>query len=219
MTDSAVKTPCSLSMASPVPPIGWKGRLLPLLAGVAVLALFLSASGGTAWGKGSLRDLDRLLAGEEVGAVDGKRITAAYRSALKVGIEGDTLFPLVRSSVRAGFSTLHLERILSLAMQLQLSGLPLDDFVDKVREGVAKGADPEKVVKAAERKALALKKAENLINQILLAGYEIDDSEELLPAVAEALESGTKEKKIRLVITSGLEKGDSTGRIRRRLFR
>jgi hypothetical protein len=197
----------------------WKQRLLPILGGIAVLALSLSAFGGTAWGKGSLRDLENLLAREEVGKVEGMRITAAYRSALRVGIEGKTLFSLVESSVKAEFEPVRIERILSLASQLQLSGLPLDDFVDKVREGVAKRADPEEVVRAAEHKALALKAAENLVRQIQLAGYEMRDSDKLLPAVAEALESGKKGSEIRRIIISGIKEGDSTSRIRRRLFR
>jgi hypothetical protein len=193
----------------------WTGRVVFAL----VAGLLLLSGGGPAWGRGGLSDLEKLLEENVVSPQATEGILRVYQSALRVDIKGRDIFPLVESCLEEEFSASAIERVLSVAIQLQLSGLPLESYIDKVREGIAKRVSADRILQVAERTALSLKRAGNLLNQIVVAGHDVDDRDELLPAVAEALEAGKREEEIRKVIVRGLEEGDSTGRIRRALFR
>jgi hypothetical protein len=193
----------------------WTGKA----AAALVAGLLLLSGGSLAWGRGGLRDLEKLLEKESISAPASKGILRAYQSALRVDIEGRDIFPLVESCLEEGFSASAIERVLSVAIQLQLSGLPLESYIDKVREGIAKRVPANRILQVAERTALSLKRAGNLLNQIVIAGHDVEDRDDLLPAVAEALEAGKKEGEIREIIVRGLEAGDRTSRIRRALFR
>lgn len=193
----------------------WTGRIISAL----VVGLLLLSGGGPVWGRGGLRDIEKLLEEKSIGPQASDGILRVYQSALRVDIEGRDIFPLVKSCLEEGFSASAVERVLSVAIQLQLSGLPLESYIDKVREGIAKRVPVDRILQVAERTALSLKRAGNLLNQIVIAGHDVEDRDELLPAVAEALESGKKERELREIIVRGLEEGDRASRIRRALFR
>jgi hypothetical protein len=193
----------------------WTGRIVFAL----VAGLLLFSGGGPAWGRGGLTDVEKILKESSIGQPAGERILRAYQSALNVDIDGRDIFPLVESCLEKEFSAAAIERVLSVAIRLKLSGLPLESYIDKVREGIAKRVPADRILQVAERQALSLKRAGNLLNQIVVAGHDVEDRDELLPAVAEALEAGKEEGEIRKIIVRGLENGDSTSRIRRALFR
>ena len=190
-----------------------RGLLFLVVAALVVLLV------GTAWARGSLRDVEKLLADEGISAGQGAGIARIYRSALGVDVRGRSLYGLVESCLEGDFDATSIERVLSVVVQLQLSNLPLDDYISKIREGVAKGIPAARILQVAERKALLLKRGGNLLNQIVVAGHEIDDREEILLAVAEALEAGRSEQEIRDILIGGIEKGERTSRIVRALFR
>jgi len=197
-----------------------KGRafFLPLLAGAAVVlcGLLLSDISGAA---SRYRKLDRILA--DAAFTDGQKasISRAYGSVLGAGGDRREALDLVEACLEGEFRARQVVRILSLTAQMELAGLPAEEFVNKVKEGVAKGFEGEKIIEVAESRALSLRKATNLLNRIILDGYELDDRELLLAPVAEALEEGKKEKQIRERIIRGLEKGESARRIGRAIYR
>jgi len=192
--------------------------LFPLLAGAVVVlcGLLLSDISEAA---SRYRKLDRVLA--DTAFTDGQKasISSAYGSVLGAGGDRRETLDLVEACLEGEFRARQVVRILSLTAQLELSGLPAEEFVHKVKEGVAKGIEGEKILEVAEKRALFLRKATNLLNRLILDGYEIDDRELLLTAVAEALENGKKEKQIRERIIRGLEKGESARRIGRAIYR
>lgn len=197
-----------------------KGRsfFLPLLAGAAVVlcSFLLTDISGAA---SRFRKLDRVLADTSFTDAQKASISSAYGSVIGAGGGRREALDLVEACLEGEFQAKQMVRILSLTAQLELAGLPAEEFAHKVKEGVAKGVEGEKILKVAEKKALLLRKATNLLNRIILDGYAIDDRALLLTAVAEALEEGRKEKKIRERIIEGLEKGESARRIGRTIYR
>ena len=191
---------------------------LPLLAGVAVVlcGVLLSDISGAA---SRYRKLDRVLADTAFTDAQKASISRAYGSVVGAGGDRREALDLVKACLEGEFQARQVVRILSLTAQLELAGLPAEEFVHKVKEGVAKGIEGKKILEVAERRALSLRKATNLLNRLILDGYEIDDRELLLTAVAEALEEGKKEKQLRERIIRGLEKGESARRIGRAIYR
>jgi len=197
-----------------------KGRpaLFPVLAGLAILlsGLFLSDISGAA---SRHRKLDRALAKSDFTDTQKDSVSRAFGSVLGAGGDRREALDLVKICLEGEFGARLVVRILSLMAQLELAGLPATEFTHKVKEGVTKGVESEKILEVAEKTALSLRKAANLLNRIILSGYEIEDREALLTAVAEALESGKKEKRIRERIIQGLEKGESARHIGRAIYR
>jgi hypothetical protein len=193
------------------------GRFAALLA-LTLAALLAAPVGLTAAPKGVNRALVRIFEKSQYSGLDAKAISKAFDVAVDAGMAERDALKLVESCAEGEFSPEQITRILSLAAQISLDNLPADLFVSKVLEGVAKGADPDRVVKVAERRALETRLALNLVRGLTLEGVSVADRDELIPDVAEALASGMDEGRIRKIITEAVEAGDDIGAIRRKLF-
>jgi len=195
----------------------FRSVLIPAAWGIFLFGLLAGVSGAAS----RYRDLERAVGDEGFSAGEISQVTRAYGAALKAGQDRRDTIELVEICVEGGFGSRQIVRALMIYAQLELAELPDAEFVSKVQEGVAKGVPAAKVLAAAERRALMLKSAENILHGLVLEGYDIDDGdrEELLPTVAEALESGKGEREVRKILTASLEGGESLRKIRRALLR
>jgi len=194
-----------------------KTRLVGILA-VACVAVLSGVFSGTAAGESRNRDLERLVAKGMYSAGDGAQIQKSFAAALNAGIRESDALSLVETCVDGEFDAAQTQRALSIATQLALEGLPIESYIAKIEEGVSKRAAPAAVVQVAERRALALNKARQILNALVLQGATIDDRDELLPDLASALEAGRSPEQARAIILEALKEGESAGGIRRKLF-
>ena len=195
----------------------FRSVLIPAAWGIFLFGLLAGVSGAAT----RYRDLERAVEDEGYGASEISQVARAYGAALKAGQDRRDTIDLVKICIEGDFGSRQLVRVLMIYAQLELAELPDEEFVSKVQEGVAKGIPAMKVLAAAERRALMLKSAENILNGLVLEGYDVDDRdrEELLPTVAEALESGKGEREVRKILISSLEDGENLRKIRRTLLR
>jgi hypothetical protein len=168
--------------------------------------------------EGGSRGIERILDKQGVSDQDRGAIDRAVKAADRAGFQEREAEKLVEVCVEGEFSAAQIARVLSLATQLTLEGLPTETFAAKIAEGVAKRVAAEKVVAAAERRALLLKQAQNLLNGILLEGEPVRDREELIPDVAAALEDGRSAADLRELLTSAFQDGEGIREIRRKIF-
>lgn len=182
------------------------------------IGLLLALSAGTAGGEVRNRALERALSKGGYSADEGARVQRAFAAALEARVGEREALALVEACVDGRFGASQTQRLLSVAAQLALEGLPVDGFVDKVEEGVSKRVSPEAVSQAAERRALMLNKSKQILNGLVLQGFSIDDRDELLPDLAEALEAGRAPEEARSILTEALREGERPGSIRRKLF-
>lgn len=181
-------------------------------------ALIAGGLAGTAGAESRNRSLERLLGKGGYSADEGKRIQRSFGVALQAGLgERDALY-LVETCIEGRFETAQTLRILSVAAQLALAGLPVDGYAAKVNEGVSKRVPPDRVVQAAERRGLALNNAKSLLNTMVLEGFSASDRDELLPGLAAALEAGRTSEEAQAILTEALREGERPGAIRRKLF-
>lgn len=179
---------------------------IPALALAAALAASLP---GPAAGEPGRRDA----AGDAAA-----RVEQAAESADRAGVERRDVRELLELCQRGEFDTAQTVRVLGLAAQLAVKGLPVASFTDKVGEGISKRADPDRIIQAAERRALLLNQAQAILNGILLDGAPVRDREELVPDVAAALEAGAPQAEVRDGLAAGFTAGESIGEIRKRIF-
>jgi hypothetical protein len=184
----------------------------------AVCALAVSVAAGAVAGSRH-RGLERLLDRHEFSEPEKDRAASSFDIVLKTGISKKEALALVETALDGGFDAGSLSRILSLTAQLGVAGLPVEGFISKVEEGVAKRVEPADILLAAERRALMFKRADNILDGLVLQGFDLDDPDELLAAVAAALESGKKESDLRRLLVPLLEEGKNMRTIRRKLLR
>ena len=195
--------------------MGLKKFFFAGLLGLLMLSLPLQ---GTVVAAGRYRGLEKVLERYDLEARQAEQIKRFYALALRAGADRKDTLSLVETCFEGGFNFSQVNRILTLIAQLKLADLPVEGFISKVSEGIAKGISSEKVIQVAERRALMLKKADNLLNNLVLDGVELEDPEELIQDVAEALESGSSTRKVVKVITESVEDGERTDRIRKELL-
>jgi hypothetical protein len=195
-----------------------KSRLRKIPAVLAGIALLAGVFAGAAAGETRSRALERILAKGMLGADDGARMQRAFAAALHAGVEERDALALAEVCVEGEFEAAQALRMLSIAAQLALEGLPVGGFVTKVEEGVSKRVPAERVVQVAERRALMLNKAKGILNALVLQGFVIEDRDELLPDLAAALEAGRSPEEARVILSDALRDGERAGAIRRKLF-
>ena len=189
-------------------------RCAVVLGAAALLtALSLDFVGAETRNRGLQRLLERNFTAEQ-----SLQIERGYRAAQQAGLQERRILDLVETCVDADFEAPAIARMLSLAAQLNLERLPVESFVAKIEEGIAKRVPPERVLQAAERRALMLNRARTIVNGAVLEGFDLRDRDEILPDVAAALEAGVSAEAIRRILVDSLEAGDGVGDIRRKLF-
>jgi hypothetical protein len=189
-----------------------------MLAVFASVCVFAQAFSGPATAASRHRGLERILEKSMFTAPEADRVRSAVSAALHAGVDDRDTLALSAAAVDGEFEAAQLLRLLSLASQLALEGLPVEGFIAKVEEGVAKQAPPDRVVQVAERRALMLNKAKSILNTLVLQGFAVDDRDELLPDVAAALEAGRAPEAAQAILAAGLKEGDGPGDLRRKLF-
>ena len=194
-----------------------KTRRFEIVAPLALAAALAAWLPGTAAGETGRRGADRGEARDAAGDA-AARVEQAEEAAERAGVERRDVRDLLDLCERGEFDAAQTVRVLSLAAQLALEGLPVESFTDKIGEGVSKHADPDRILHAAERRALLLNQAKAILNGVLLDGAPVRDREELIPDVAAALEAGRPAGEVRDGLAAGFTAGESTGEIRRRIF-
>jgi len=186
-----------------------------VLAGIVVLAVVFA---GPVAGETTSRALERIIAKSMFSADEGVRLQRAFAAARQAGVAERDALGLVETCVEGEFDAPQTLRMLSIAAQLALEGLPVDGFIAKVEEGVSKRASADRVVQVAERRALMLNKAKLTLNALVLQGLAIDDRDELLSDLAAALEAGRTPGEAGAILSDAIKAGDRPGAIRRKLF-
>jgi hypothetical protein len=191
-------------------------RITALLGAVAVLVSW--GFTGMAEGDARNRALEKFLEKSGVAADERGQIQRAVGAAVRAGVPDREAEGLVEDCVEAEFPAAMVVRVLNLAAQLTLEGLPLESFTAKIEEGIAKRIDPDRIVQVAERRALMLNRAKRILDGVLLDGAPVRDRDELIPDVAEALEAGRQADEIQRILTVSFEEGAGVREIRRKFF-
>lgn len=137
------------------------------------------------------------------------------RQSVALGIPEAELTEAVKGCRDAGFTASEMRRILSLMTRAKLAGLPHDDLLNKLREGLAKKARPDAVEKAVEAKAQSLRAAKSLVDALLSEGHVAPNYGLAVKVVADALEGGAAPVDVLRAIREGRPPGEGIPDVRR----
>jgi len=91
----------------------------------------------------------------------------------------------------AGFTSEEFARLLALVTRAKLTGLPHQQLLTKLGEGLAKGALPERILRALEIRARFLRDAkEEVVDPLIVQGWRARDYPLAVGLVADALGAG-----------------------------
>jgi len=119
-----------------------------------------------------------------------RRIEQAYVAAVKAGISEDVLLPFVEDILRHKLDCAQMIRVLEVTTRLRQADLPYFVVFSKVREGVAKEAQPARVVEAAEAKFKTLSASRDVLLSLSSMGYDIRDRQNAAVVVSSYIEKG-----------------------------
>lgn len=165
----------------------------------------------TAWGTVLLVAGSVLCQQASLGQLSGPRASDVreedaerlFHQAVLLGVPEKDLEQLVDACRRRGFTGIEVSRVLSLVARAKLAGLPHADLLNKLREGLAKGAGPEAIVRAMDEKARVLRRAKDLADTLLMEGWSTPDRSFSIQVVADALEAGVSPAEILCSVREG----------------
>ena len=137
------------------------------------------------------KTIDDLCRTHGVGAEgDIRRIEQAYVAAVKAGISEDVLLPFMEDILRHKLDCGQMVRVLDVTTRLRQADLPYFVVFSKVREGVAKEAQPARVVEVAEAKFKTLSESRDVLTSLSSMGYHIRDRQNAAVVVSSYIEKG-----------------------------
>ncbi|GAB4249423.1 hypothetical protein [Deferrisoma sp.] len=140
------------------------------------------------------------LAGESLGRLgpgDPAGPLAEVRAQARAAGLGDGEVKEAEDACReAGLTSAETARVLLLIARARVAGLPHEDLLSKLREGVAKGAPAEAILRVLERRTLTLRQASDLVERLTLEGHRPVDPKLAVCAVADALWAGASPSEV-----------------------
>ncbi|WP_025322902.1 hypothetical protein [Deferrisoma camini] len=133
----------------------------------------------------------RLGPGRLTGTLEEVRLQA--RAA---GLSQDRIRQAEQACEDAGFSSSETARVLLLLARARVAGLPDRDLLSKLREGVAKRAGADAILRALDRRTLTLRRAADLVDRLTLEGFPPADRLTAVEMVADALWAGAETSRI-----------------------
>ncbi|MDF1553176.1 MAG: hypothetical protein P1P84_08950, partial [Deferrisomatales bacterium] len=137
----------------------------------------------------------------ERGATGG--VGEIARQAALLGVAEAKLRDLQRACREAGFTAEEFSRLMTLVTRAKLAGLPHQQLLSKLDEGLAKRAMPERVLGALEAKARRLGDAKGVVDQLIVQGWLAPDYPMAVGLVADALGAGASPAELVRAVRDG----------------
>ncbi len=119
--------------------------------------------------------------------------------AIRAGVPEGELSAIIQRGVGRGVPAPELARLLEVATEAKRQDLPMGPILDKLKEGLAKGAAPERIAAVASRMAGELAAARDLVRRAEREGVRVEAEEErkrAIEAVADALGRGVSRQEV-----------------------
>jgi hypothetical protein len=133
----------------------------------------------------------------------------ALRELLGSGIPfGDTK-NIIENSVEESFDAYSVKKVFDIILETQQEGLPTEPLINKVNEGFAKNVDNSVLISVISTKAENLKKANEILDEALQEGLEINGEEEMVGILADSLENDVPQESLSWLLRTGTVEGSS----------
>jgi hypothetical protein len=133
----------------------------------------------------------------------------ALKELLGSGIPFEDTKKIIENSVEESFDAYDVKKVFDVILEAQQEGLPTEPLINKVNEGFAKNANKSVIISVISTKAENLKKANEILNEALQEGLEINGGEEIVKILADSLENDVPQESLSWLLKTGTVEGSS----------
>lgn len=133
----------------------------------------------------------------------------ALKEMLEGGIPFEDTQKIMENSIEKSFDAYSVKKVFDVILDTQQEGLPTESLINKVNEGFAKNVNKSVIISVISAKAENLKKANEILNEALQEGLEINGEEEMVGILADSLENDVPGESLSWLVKTGTAEGKS----------
>ncbi len=133
----------------------------------------------------------------------------SLKDLLVSGIPFESTKEIIESSVEKSLDAYNIKKVFDIILDTQQEGLPTETLINKVNEGFAKNVNKTIIISVISTKAENLKKANEILNEALQEGLEINGEEEMVGILADSLENDVPQESLSWLLKTGTTEGKS----------
>ena len=142
-------------------------------------------------------------------AFQRRMILNTAKDLLESGIPFEDTKKIIENSVEKSFDAYNIKKVFDVILETQQEGLPTESLINKLNEGLAKNVNSSEIISVISTKAENLKKADEILNEALQEGLEINDEEGIVGILTDSLENDVPQESLSWLLKTGTAEGKS----------
>jgi len=142
-------------------------------------------------------------------AFQSRMILNTAQDLLESGIPFDDTKNIIENSIEESLDAYNIKKVFDVILETQQDGLPTESLINKLNEGLAKNVNNSEIVSVISTKAKNLKKANEILNEALQEGLEINGEEEMVGILTDSLENDVPQESLSWLLKTGTTEGKS----------
>ena len=184
--------------------------ILSLLTLLTIFSFAISAfSAGTVSIDEQIEQLKGIIDSSSYSAFQSRMILNTAQDLLESGIPFEDTKNIIENSVKESFDAYSVKKVFDVILDTQQEDLPTAPLINKVNEGFAKNVNKSVIISVISTKAENLKKANEILNEALQEGLEINGEEEMVGILADSLENDVPDESLSWLVKTGTAEGKS----------
>lgn len=156
-----------------------------------------------------IEQLKSILGSSSYSAFQSRMILTTAQDLLELGVPFEDTKKIIENSLEESFDAYSVKKVFDIILDTQQEGLPTEPLINKVNEGFAKNVDKSVIISVISAKAENLMKANEILNEALQEGLEINGEEEMLGILADSLENDVPQESLSWLVKTGTAEGKS----------
>jgi hypothetical protein len=173
------------------------------------ISVFSAESAETVTIDEQLEQLKDIIDSSSYSAFQSRMILNTAQDLLESGIPFEDTKEIIENSVEKSFDAYSVKKVFDVILETQQEGLPTEPLINKVNEGFAKNVNNSVLISVISTKAENLKKANEILNEALQEGLEINGEEEMVEILANSLENDVPQESLSWLVKTGTTEGNS----------
>ena len=130
-----------------------------------------------------------------------KLLIKKYKNAIKLNINRTELNEILYKLFSQNSPQPVITRLINIIIKVKIAHLPLEPVINKIKEGLTKGATSSSIISSVSWKAKTLKEAKDILNQAIFKGYPPTQQELTIMMISDFLTLNISKKRIMEVMT------------------
>ena len=156
-----------------------------------------------------IEQLTSIIDSSSYSAFQSRMILNSAQDLLESGIPFEDTKNIIENSVIESLDAYSVKKVFDVILETQQEGLPTEPLINKVNEGFAKNVNYSVIISVISTKAENLKKANEILNEALQDGLEINGEEEMVGILADSLENDVPQESLSWMLKTGTTEGKS----------